>query len=213
MPEVLHNLLHDFSFQQVVLAFIGVVVTVFFGIFAFQRARKELRYEILCNEPLFKVRDGDESRRITVYFDNVLVTDVRVLIIKLINCGAVAIKKEDQEENIHIYIGENAEIFNIDISEECPSGLISNELIEIVENKILKLKSILLNGGDYFSIKITGSKFDEEIKVKGRIVDIKEIKKIERKSLGKKIERKYFLYIVIGMAIYFLMYLAKINWK
>jgi hypothetical protein len=94
--------------------------------------------------------------------------DINVVLLKIINSGNTPIRKEDFADEINVVL--EGELLQVDLDKE----------LSIFDE--LSVKSLLLNKGDEFTIKILSTKNEKGIKVNSRIVGIKEIVKYKQPS-------------------------------
>lgn len=134
------------------------------------KLRKNLLYDVISSTPIVSV-DQEKETPIKVYYDGMQVTNVYTTIIKITNIGS-PLPSGDYESPLTIYMGPDARIFSIEVREKFPSDL---EVSCTIQEKIFNIEPLLLNTGDFFSIKVVGTNFGEEISAKARIIGVRKI--------------------------------------
>jgi len=176
----------DWGFAEVLIAVLFGVIGAGWALWERYRNRKDLRYSLLYNASLVTVRE-EAKERIQILFDNQLIANARLAVIKLLNQGRIPITSSDFEEPITVSMGSNAEVLAADIVELEPEYLTPSVT---VENNEIKIAPLLLNEGDSFTIRAIGSRFDDTIDLTSRITGVKEIRMI-------RAERFLFPYTLI----------------
>jgi hypothetical protein len=132
------------------------------------------------------------------------INGVRLLIIELLNDGNVSIKSADFEEAISVSFDSNINILHAEILDS-PDSL-EKPGLKISENTVV-LEPSLINKGDYIRIKLLTSGSRERsifrarkeglnVKIRARIVDIKDIK---NKPKAKLVKDSPILFMTISM--------------
>lgn len=170
MLEIIRDPL--WQFIGVILAIIAIAITVI--LYWIQRQKKALSWQVVSNTPLLSI-DKEIKGNLEVLYDGKRVQDVQLIIAKIINTGNVPIKSTDYECPINFDFGENARILTAEVTETSPDSLKASAN---VEGKKVILPPTLMNNRDWITLKFLVNQYDGPISVDGRIVGVKEIKKI-----------------------------------
>ena len=116
------NILRDPSWQ-----FIGAIAAVFalgatFLVFIFQKSKKLLGFEIISITPLLTTKESFQGKLI-INYDNRIVSNVIILILKIYNVGNVPITSKDYEEPLSIYLGQFTNILSAEIEDKIPENI------------------------------------------------------------------------------------------
>lgn len=153
---------------------IAVIFTIIF--FKMQHRHKAVSYKTLSYTPL--VIKDEIGEKLQIVFEGKLVEDVNLSVIKIYNTGNTPIVSNDYERPINLYFGENSQILTTEVIEKNPDTL---EVSAHIEGTRVILDPLLLNQKDSITIKTIFSQSDKSINnviIDGRIVGVKEIKKI-----------------------------------
>lgn len=173
----------DISLGDIVLLVLGISIPL--GIGWIWSKRKSLSYTIKTNTPVFAVR-GDMKDQIQITFQDQKVTDLYLVELIVKNDGNLPIKPDDFERPMIFDFGENAFPLRdtAGVTEQNPSNLSAS--IEWTHMRhegglkpFLSVSPLLLNKGDWFTIKLLLSDGRPEIKVDARIAGVDRI--LERK--------------------------------
>jgi hypothetical protein len=118
------------------------------------------------------------------------------MVIGVFNNGTISIKKEDFEGKLKLETGEISPI-NFEISAKKPKNI--NVSLNEIEGS-LELSPCLLNPTDYFSIKILTEHKITDLKLTGRIADVKEITELQLADNQSK-PKKWFIAIMFSFYI------------
>ena len=179
------DILRDAAFANIIAsASIVIAVIAIFVSIRLAKQKKTVSYTILSSYPLITV-DSEIKGSLKLFLNEIPVDDIHTVIFKLINDGEVPIPVDDFENPIRVKFGHKAEIISVEILETQPSNLYPSYNIEA--NSELEINPLLLNQGDYLTIKIlcTG-KVDKNIQVSSRIVGVKNIKRSEARKLNSR---------------------------
>ncbi|GAB6076464.1 hypothetical protein [Desulfurobacterium crinifex] len=118
---------------QILTAVIGGI-TIILGIsqVILIRKKKELCYELLQNIPLIKI-DSNVKNRIEIFFDGKNVSDVSLILFRIINSGNVPITRDDIIKPIIVNFGDNSKILELSIERKKPPNI----EMDIITKKIL----------------------------------------------------------------------------
>ena len=158
----------------VVAAFVTIIVTICLHILG--KKRKELGYEILENFSLVNVEE-DVKDRIELYFDKKKVSDVSLILFRVINTGNIPITKNDFEKPIAVSFGDSARILEISTEKTEPQNL---EIEFKPKENSMEIDPALFNPKDYVTFKVLVGQC-EGVNMITRIVGVKEIKDITYK--------------------------------
>jgi hypothetical protein len=157
----------DWKVVIATLAFIVALITLVY--FQWWRNRKRLSYEILSNAVLVSA-EGEIRDSVEIRFAGQPVTNVRLIIIKLINDGYIPIKKDDFEKPIRFIFSE-ATILTAEKVKFNPENL----GVEIHHhNDWLEITPALFNRKDYAQFKVLLSGYTG-MKVDTRIVGVQKV--------------------------------------
>ncbi|MBU7047991.1 MAG: hypothetical protein HXS54_16250 [Theionarchaea archaeon] len=165
---------NDLSIWQVlpvVAAFVTIIVTI--CLYILGQKKKELGYEILENLSLVSVEE-DVKDRIELYFDKKKVSDVSLILFRVINTGNIPITKNDFEKPIVVSFGDNARILEISTEKTEPQNL---EVEFKLKESSMEIDPALFNPKDYVIFKVLAGQC-EGVNMITRIVGVKEIKDI-----------------------------------
>lgn len=168
------NILRDpvWQFIGALLGLLAILISVW--IFFAQRKNKMLVYDILSDSSILSTTD-QISGKLKILFQNKPVKNVSLVVIRVINSGNVPITSKDYERNVRFIFNKDVKILTAEVAETQPESLGAE--ISIVEKNIIALEPVLLNGGDTVTVKALISEYSKGLKVDGRIVGVKEIKK------------------------------------
>lgn len=158
---------------EILLGFLAVIaaITVPLIIFFLQKSKKRLAYEIVSNTQLVGVK-SEVQNKIKIYYENKLVENVHLLLIRIINNGNQSISIGDFAKRIDINLGNNLNILTCEILRQYPDNLDVN-VIKVVDS--IQIEPLLLNPKDNFTIKILLSDYKENFEVSARIEGISKI--------------------------------------
>lgn len=161
------------SLRDPLWQFIAVIVAIAIPIIIYysQRQYKELSYEIISSSPLL-AKSKEIEGNVQIFFDNKPVSNVYLVILKLINSGNTPISAKDYESPIAFNFGGNTNILSADVSKAEPESLKIN--LDKIKNKVI-LEPLLLNAGDTIIFKFILSDYSGDIKPEARIYGIKDI--------------------------------------
>jgi hypothetical protein len=172
---------------SVVAAIIAILVSLLIA--HSQSQKKDFSYYILSNASILSISDDIKSR-IAITFDNKIIDNLNLLIIRFKNTGKSSIKADEYEHPIWIDFGDSSEILSVDVIKKEPSNLNifvkNNPLGQSTRQSncdFISINPVMLNSGDYYELKILVTEF-KQVNVDTRIVGIKKIRRsdISRKS-------------------------------
>jgi hypothetical protein len=159
------------QFIGAVLTLIAIIISVYVS--RKQRERKHIHCEIISNSSVVSVSKPVKPD-IQIFYKGKLASDLRLIIIKLQNTGTLPISSKDYEEPIQVFLGEDADILDVELVEFAPKSL-APQFNNNVNN--LTLKPLLLNPKDMFILKVIARKASETVEVKARIIGVSDITK------------------------------------
>ncbi len=165
-----------------------------------QLRHKKLSYEIISQTPLLSVEEKNKGNW-EIRFNGKLVEDVHLIEVEIKNSGNEPIKSEDYERPINLSFGGNTQILSAELIDAHPNSI---QAPATIEGTKVKLLPILLNGGDSITLKMLVSQFsgqEHDIKVDGRIADVKDIKMFTERNYGLIIGISGFLLLLIDLII------------
>lgn len=156
--------------------FIGLVITIIISLITcfLQKTKKSLAYEILAETALLSVAK-EVKDKIQILFEGDSVQNVHLILLKISNTGNVPILESDFDEEITISFDSSTRLLSAEISKKNPHSIKAELTIKGTQ---LIISKSLWNSGDTITIKSLVSEFNEKIDVSGRIVGIKDIKKL-----------------------------------
>jgi hypothetical protein len=188
-PDFLQNPVFQFT-ANAIIAIAAIVVTSIVSIWIYKRQqrRKELSYDVISEAPVISIRES-VANRVKVEFDGQPVKEVTLVVLKVMNTGNTAIKKDDYEEPL-AFVFKGRGVVSSEVVETEPDDLIDDTARKIFlqvpasSQEFLEFPKFLLNPKQSitFSVLLDGSK--GEITKRGRIVD-GEIKQVQKSGVGR----------------------------
>ena len=198
---VLLTFLRDYS------GILAIIVTILLY-FLYQRKKKSITYTQLSKELLFKIRE-EMKGKLKVLYEGNIVEELHLLIIRLQNSGNVTILPKDFETSITIELNNEAQILSNDVIETKPEKLVYTVY---VSGNAVQLGPMLLNKGESITLKMLISKFTQIKSVYGRIVDISEIKEVDKEVPQIRAARiTGIVPIVLAVFLYYFMPVGTMN--
>lgn len=165
MTEVLRDPV--WTFVGAALAILAIIVSIF--LWAIQRRKKTLSYDVISSFSLLSVREEIEGK-LKVLFEDNPVKNVHLFIIRLINTGNVPITSADYERPVEFSFGEDARILSSEVTATKPENL--DVEAEEIDNFYVLLP-LLLNPKDSITIKFLVSDYSGPIRIESRIIGVK----------------------------------------
>ena len=163
--------------------FAGVVATAVFGIVAIvvsvilylrQNPKKGLSFQYIVNTALVGIgRAKGIEDRIKITFDDVPVSSLHLVQIRLTNTGNTPIVPTDYIRPIAVCMTSEGRMISAAIEETEPDNLGAAISLDRETNQI-SLAPILLNKGDSITIQLLADSVDSTYRVDGRIVGVKD---------------------------------------
>lgn len=183
------------QFFGAILVIIGIIISII--LYWIQRPKSSLSWKIISNAPLVKI-SSEIRGNLQVLFEGNLVENIQLIIVRIINTGNVSIKSGDYEHPINFTFDENAQILSAEIIETIPNNI--EVSVNIEENRVF-MSPTLLNKGDSVTIKTLVNQFENHILVDGRIVGVKDIKKIAEIGRTKKQINETLIRTIIALTL------------
>ena len=152
------------QFVGAILALVALAATVI--IYALQRQKKRLSYELISRNQLLTVREELESK-LQVIYDGQPARDICLIVVKIYNSGNVAVTSSDYEMELSINTGVSSKILSAAITEVEPDNLSVGLSVNEAD---VHIAPTLLNPRDSMSLKLLVSDFGGRISVDGRVV-------------------------------------------
>jgi hypothetical protein len=197
------------QFVGVIVSIIAIVVTWY--VYVDERPYKNLRVEILSNDPLISI-NSDVAKEIQVLYKNSPVESLSLILLKFENTGNEPIREIDYSEPIRIALSENAEIGEVTIQETRPNGILLTP--SVIEKNKVQLAEVLLNPGDQVVLKILAINNDGTLNISTRIAGISDIEiqsVLENGTPANKSTNALVALLCIGIDILFLISLSAWN--
>jgi hypothetical protein len=191
---------------------VSVIIALVLGLagFAFElisyirkKQYKEISYELISDTPLAIINPSLKSS-VEITFGSMPAKDARIVVIKVMNSGSMAVTAEDYFDDIAFEFREST-LIGFGVSKTKPDNLIETsrpETLPIVNGNLLTLPKYDLNNNDY--VIFTAISFQRsDIMIKGRIKDGKIIR-YDREKSRKKMMRLSMVIAYLGMAFVFI---------
>jgi len=154
------------------------------------RNRKRLSYEIISDTALLTTAEII-SNELKIFYKDVQVRYIRVLIVRIINDGNQPITSKDFEKDLNLTISEESKILSCNVIKKNPENL--DISLQYKEN-ILYITPFLLNSRDYIEVKILIDGFVSQLRFDARIIGVSKITKARKsRSWAEKIFKGIFL--------------------
>ncbi|MBS1734095.1 MAG: hypothetical protein JST02_12435 [Bacteroidetes bacterium] len=172
MIEILKN------WESYIVEFTTLVISVFvsFYIYIRQKSKKLIGFEKIVDYDLLSIKD-ELKGKILVKYNNQEATNLRVLIIKIVNYGNTPITLSDFEENIIFSFDDTVKVIDAEILEKHPKNL-KNIIISNTTN--FEISSGLLNPKDFIILRVILDNSNAKFDVLSRIVGVKKVEEISR---------------------------------
>lgn len=160
----------DWGFWQVVVAVVVALATAAWALRERRHRRKDLQYNVISRAPLVSVSE-EAKGRIKILYDDTPVSNVSLAIVKVTNRGS-PIPSADFESPLTVSMGAESEIMSAEVMEKQPDSL---DVAFSAENGKIQIEPLLLNSGDFFTLKVIGTNFADNIEVVARILGVREV--------------------------------------
>lgn len=154
-----------------------------------------------------------------IVFGGQRVRQVYLLLVKFTNSGNQPIRSNDYERPLSLSVEDPARVLTVQVAETNPSNLLPDllpngaggwcselppELALESELRTVPLKSVLLNPGDSFTIKMLVSRFTPgRLKIDGRIVGVKDIVMAKENRVRHLLRQWMWLPLSVVLALLF----------
>ena len=192
------ELLRDpiWQFIGALLALAGIVAGV--RIYQLQRKEKKLSYEVLVDNELLTSSEELQGK-IRIFFGKKTVQNVHLLIVKITNDGDIPIAPSDFYEALTFLFSDTTKLLSVEVTECYPISL----KVEVQHNNnCVFISPVLLNNGDFFTLKLMLSQYDGNLKVTSRIIgvdSIQDTKASELSGRNRKLLTISTIFIAIGI--------------
>jgi len=192
MPDWLRD--QVWAFVAVVVAVVIAVATIVTMVVLHirQRQHKSLSYEVISVLSLLR-RTEEVEAKIEMLFNEEVVRDIHLAVVRIVNSGNVSIKANDYERPLSLNFGEKSRVLSAEVSETVPSSLHATVRLDGA-NKVV-VEPVLLNAKDSFKVKVLVSQPNEQVKVDARVEGVKEVG-ILKEQTGRL---TLFLFLVLTM--------------
>jgi len=106
-----------------------------------------------------------------VLFDNKIVSDARLIILRIWNSGNVAITKEEYSRPIKFFFGDKTEVLDAEIVETVPKNINASLTKNLTT---VTLEPVLLNPKEVIILKVLLTRYKGKLSVDARIVGTKQ---------------------------------------
>jgi len=172
-----------FFFESSLIGWIGAIGSVIaailtLAIYLLTRKKKSLSYEILSENPLISIDDELKGKgKLQMLYEEQPVENVHLLIVKFINSGNVPITKADFETPITLRLEGTSKVLSAEQVEANPDNLVTPLTIE---DRLITVKPGLMNGGDFFTVKVLIGQYGGSSAVDARIVGVQSIRQVRK---------------------------------
>jgi hypothetical protein len=193
---------NDAGWVSVIIGLVFGFATIFLALVAIRQARrrKSLTYEILSTTPLATLHEELEGR-VQIVFDGQAVRDVQLVLLKIKNSGNMPILSGDYEDALRLRVATGAKILSASVVETFPQSLEDRAKASVEFNSTrVKVKPLLLNGGDYIKVKILVTQLESTVAVSGRIAGVSDIKE-QKPSSSYRFDSPVFNTMITAIVI------------
>jgi len=157
---------------------VGSIVAVAISIFLYllSRKKKTLSYELLSEYSLISI-DHELRSKLKVLYEGNPVERVHLLLFKFLNSGNVPITASDFDRALNIHLSGDSTVLSADPVKSSPENL---RVSLSVEKQDITFQPVLMNGGDYFTVKVLVGEYGGSFEIDARIVGVKLIRAARR---------------------------------
>lgn len=181
----------DSGWIQVILAAVALLVSIV--LYRKARTKKSLSYEVVSEYPLISV-DDEIKGKLQILLNGKPVENVHLLSIRFINDGNVPIIADDYERPLSVTFEGEPNILSTEFVSGSPDKL---TITLKVDKNALEIEPVLMNSGDFFSIKILIGQYSGKYDIDYRIVGVKTVRR--RRQIPT--ERPYVSSIALAFTI------------
>jgi hypothetical protein len=174
-------------------SFIGLIALVITTWISLKGRAKKLNYEVISQTSLLNFDLDSTIPKLTLLFGNNPIHNAEIVLIRISNEGSVPIRPREFEYPLKLAVGETSSILDAKLVRKHPDNLVVK--LSLKDSKFLAIDPLLLNPGDYFLIQIIAMP-EVNIRVKGRIAGIREIKSEAHKRKARRVMTTIFVGIV-----------------
>ena len=198
------ELLRDPIWQGIgaAIGLVAVLCTIILGVVVYrlQRRRKELGYRVLSQSRVASV-EADLEDKLVIMYDGERVPDVHLVILELVNSGNQPILPDDYHKYLHVDLGEGAEVLEAEQVDSKPKEIAASPFI-IESGEKVRVDPVLLNPGDFFTLKFLVSRYGGTLDVGAHIVGVKEIRVLgEETGMSRMVMATVIALVLSGSAI------------
>jgi hypothetical protein len=189
------------QFVGVVVALVAIAVMVWQSLRSTHRIAFEYRIDSLAT--VADAAAGD----VQILFKGQPVDHVQLVLIRLINIGSQAVRAADFEDRLRVRFGPDAQALNAEVAARNPANLDVRVSIEGAgTSQALSVEPLLLNRGDWFTVRAIVAGRAKVPVVEARIVDVSKIERLarDRESLTARVLRALLSSVVPISSLVFL---------
>lgn len=134
-----------------------------------QRQKKSLEYVVQTSIPIIS---PPVKEKFELLFEGNPVDAVQLMTIRIVNTGNLPILPNDYHEHIGIEFAADSRVLSAEITKTFPDKL---KVSATESTNRITLQPVLLNGGDWFTVKALIASYKPEITINGRISGVKQI--------------------------------------
>jgi subtilisin-like proprotein convertase family protein len=175
-------------------------VTIYF----LTRKKKALSYEVLSEYPLISIDDEIKGKLQILYGGNP-VENVHLLLVKFINNGNIPIIASDFERHLTLRLKGESNVLSAVRVKASPDNLTAS--LEI-KDKVITVAPALMNGGDFFTVKVLIGQYGGSFDVDARIVGVKSIRVVRRQAQTEWMHREWRVAFIGGLSAILMMALV-----
>lgn len=193
------HFLTDPGWIGAIIGALALIITIVLYLAA--RQKKSLRYELISEYPLININD-EVKGKLEVLFNGKPVVKLHLLLVKFTNDGRIPITSGDYERPLTICFKQDSNILSAEYVDPSPENLLTQ--IDVNSQNVI-IQPLLMNSGDFFTIKILLSEYSGGFNVDTRIVGVKNLRidssKIRTKRLGVAGGSPVLRWVVLVMMI------------
>lgn len=156
----------SFGFWEVVLAVLSIILTLV--IFKLQQERKNITYEILSNSSLLSV-EKELKGDIEISYKGRKIENAQMIVLRIENLGSLPIPSSDFEGPIEI--NTDGTVLSAEITKTAPPYMPARvESVTTNSHSSIKLAPVLLNPGNFITLKIMLTNFDGSVNLTSQII-------------------------------------------
>jgi hypothetical protein len=165
----------------IVIGVLGVLAAIVVPIIVsrLERRKKSLAYEILANTSLISIRDEIKDE-LQILFRGKPAESLHLILVKIINNGNVPIVPTDHIRPLSLSLGGMAEIHAVEVIESHPEKLEAS--VQVNENEIV-LEPLLLNNGDWITLKVLATGLTDTPHVSARIIGVQSVRRVSSSNV------------------------------